>query len=74
MASTPISLLEELAGTPTPGSWRRFADLYTPLLLFWARRLGLQHADAADLVQDVHLKLVRKLPGFSYDRAQSFRG
>ena len=31
--------------------WTRFVQLYTPLLYFWARRLGLQEQDAADLVQ-----------------------
>lgn len=51
----------------------RFVDLYTPLLLVWAGRLGLQHVDAADLVQDVLLQLHRKLPGFRYEPSQCFR-
>jgi RNA polymerase sigma-70 factor (ECF subfamily) len=38
------------------------------------RRLGLQPADAADLVQEVFAVLVRKLPEFRYDRQKSFRG
>jgi RNA polymerase sigma-70 factor (ECF subfamily) len=74
MNTTPISLLEQLKHSPGPASWQRFADLYTPLLLFWARRLGLQHADAADLVQDLLLKLMHKLPAFTYDQARRFRG
>ena len=40
----------------------------------WARRLGLQPADAADLVQDVFTTLVQKLPTFSYDNHKRFRG
>jgi RNA polymerase sigma-70 factor (ECF subfamily) len=52
----------------------RFVDLYTPLLYTWARRTGCQEADAADLVQEVLSLLVRKLPEFSYDRHQRFRG
>jgi RNA polymerase sigma-70 factor (ECF subfamily) len=48
--------------------------LYTPLLFHWARRLGLQDQDAADLVQDVLLVLVRKLPEFQYQPGRSFRG
>jgi RNA polymerase sigma-70 factor (ECF subfamily) len=44
-----------------------------PLLLSWARRLGLQDADAADLVQDVFVTLVKKLPEFQYDGQRSFR-
>jgi RNA polymerase sigma-70 factor, ECF subfamily len=50
-----------------------FVDLYTPLLYSWARRLGLQPPDASDLVQDVFLILVRKLPEFHYDPQKSFR-
>ncbi len=73
MHTTPISLLECLRGGPSPADWRRFADLYTPLLYFWARRLGLQETDAADLVQDVFLLLMRKLPDFRHDRRNSFR-
>jgi RNA polymerase sigma-70 factor (ECF subfamily) len=48
--------------------------LYTPLLLHWARRLGLQEQDAADLVQDVLLVLVRKMPEFQYQPGRTFRG
>jgi RNA polymerase sigma-70 factor (ECF subfamily) len=44
------------------------------LLFSWARRLGCQDADAADLVQDVFVLLLRKLPAFNYDRHQRFRG
>jgi RNA polymerase sigma-70 factor (ECF subfamily) len=73
MNTTPISLLERMRQAPLSESWRRFADLYTPLLFYWARRLGLQDADAADLVQDVFLKLAQKLPEFKYDRQHSFR-
>jgi RNA polymerase sigma-70 factor (ECF subfamily) len=47
---------------------------YTPLLWFWARRLGLQEHDVADLVQDVLIVLVQKLPEFQYQPGKSFRG
>ncbi len=71
---TPASLLERLRD-PADGAARdRFVALYTPLLFFWARRAGLQDADAADLVQEVLTSLLRKLPGFVYDRNRSFRG
>jgi RNA polymerase sigma-70 factor (ECF subfamily) len=73
MESTSISLLERLR-QPDPGrAWERFVELYTPLLLNWARRHGLQHQDAADLVQEVFVVLVQKLPEFTYDRDKSFR-
>jgi RNA polymerase sigma-70 factor (ECF subfamily) len=73
MNSTPASLLERLR-QPDPGAaWERFAELYTPLIYYWVRRQGLQQADAADLVQEVFLILVEKLPDFHYDPGRSFR-
>jgi RNA polymerase sigma-70 factor (ECF subfamily) len=74
MHTTPVSLLEQLRHPTDQQAWERFAKLYTPLLFFWARRLGLAEADAADLVQDVFAVLVRKLPEFQYDQHRSFRG
>lgn len=74
MNTTPVSLLERLRQPAEPSAWPRFVQLYTPLLYHWARRTGLQAADAADLVQDVLTLLVQKLPEFQYDGRQSFRG
>ncbi len=54
-------------------AWGEFVDLYTPLLYYFALRLNLQPSDAADLVQDVLLVLVQKLPEFSYDGQKRFR-
>jgi RNA polymerase sigma-70 factor (ECF subfamily) len=74
MQDTPVSLLERLRRPGEQAAWDRFVELYTPLLCDWARRLGLQESDAADLVQDVLTVLVEKLPQFVYDRNKSFRG
>jgi RNA polymerase sigma-70 factor (ECF subfamily) len=71
---TPASLLERLKHPSEQGAWTRFVQLYTPLLYDWARCVGLQEPDAADLVQDVFTVLVRKLPEFNYDRTKTFRG
>ena len=73
MTRTPASLLERLRKAPDEGGWARFVELYTPLLYYWGRRVGLKQPDAADLVQDVFVLLVRKLPEFSYDRHKRFR-
>jgi RNA polymerase sigma-70 factor, ECF subfamily len=73
MDSTSASLLQRLRQSAAADAWVRFVKLYTPLLFFWARRLGLGHQDAADLVQDVFATLVQKLPGFEYDRDRGFR-
>jgi RNA polymerase sigma-70 factor (ECF subfamily) len=72
MLSTPASLLDRLRKPDAVAAWDRFVELYSPLLFQWARRLGQQEADAADLVQDVFLILFRKLPEFQYDPSRSF--
>jgi RNA polymerase sigma-70 factor (ECF subfamily) len=74
MHTTPVSLLERLRQPDQPGAWNQFVELYTPLLYRWARRMRLPSQEAADLVQDVLVVLVRKLPEFRYDQHQSFRG
>lgn len=74
MEATPPSLLERLRRPGEQAAWERFVRIYTPLLLSWARRLNVREADAADLVQDVFVILVRRLPEFEYDPAQRFRG
>jgi RNA polymerase sigma-70 factor, ECF subfamily len=74
MHTTSISLLQRLRQPGDQDAWSRFVHLYTPLLYYWARRAGLAEAEAADLVQEVLLALVQKLPHFAYDPEQSFRG
>jgi RNA polymerase sigma-70 factor (ECF subfamily) len=73
MHTTSVSLLERLRQPDAHAAWERFVNLYTPLLFFWARRVGLQESDSADLVQDVFAVLVQKLPEFHYDCSRSFR-
>jgi RNA polymerase sigma-70 factor (ECF subfamily) len=73
MDSTSVSLRERLRQPNAHQAWARFVKLYGPLLYFWARRVGLQPQDAADLVQDVLTVLVQKMPAFCYDDQKSFR-
>jgi len=73
MHTTSASLLERLRVAHAENDWRRFVNLYTPLLFFWARRAGLEQHDAGDLVQDVFGVLLCKLPEFRYYRSRSFR-
>src|ERR1051326_2589927 len=72
MYTTSASLLQRLREPKPDTAWERFVRLYTPLLYYWGRRLGLQQDDAADLAQDVLLTLLEKLPEFSYEH--NFRG
>jgi len=73
MESTSTSLFVRLREPGDQAAWQRFVDLYTPLLYRWACRKGLSNHDAADLVQDVMVTLVQKLPEFEYDPSKSFR-
>jgi RNA polymerase sigma-70 factor, ECF subfamily len=73
LPSTSATLMQRLRQSSHPDeAWQRFVQLYTPLLHHWAkRRLGVQ--DANDLVQEVLLVLVQRLPQFEYDQGKSFR-
>ncbi|MBX9624735.1 MAG: sigma-70 family RNA polymerase sigma factor [Gemmataceae bacterium] len=74
MDQTPQSLLDRLRKSGEPDAWGRFVALYTPILFGWARRLGLGPDDAADLVQEVFVTLLERLPEFLYDPNRRFRG
>jgi RNA polymerase sigma-70 factor (ECF subfamily) len=74
MDTTPLTLLDKLRRPDAPAAdWERFARIYTPLLLAWARLQGFQHADAGDVAQDVLIKLLRLLPAYQRSPGQSFR-
>ncbi|MFO0877704.1 MAG: sigma-70 family RNA polymerase sigma factor [Gemmataceae bacterium] len=74
MDTTPPSLLEQLREPTNHLAWRRFVELYTPLLHHWAMRLGLQAHDADNLVQEVLLTLLDSLARFEYQPGRRFRG
>jgi RNA polymerase sigma-70 factor (ECF subfamily) len=67
--STHLSLLRDLAGPDNPGeAWRRFEDLYTPLIRRWCKRRRLPNSDLDDLCQEVLLKVYRSLPTYEPSR------
>jgi RNA polymerase sigma-70 factor (ECF subfamily) len=73
--ATQPSLLVRLRDARDREAWARFVDLYAPVVYRFARRRGLQDADAADLTQTVLLQVARAIGGFDYDPARgSFRG
>ena len=74
MNSTSESLLIRLKSARDHYAWSRFVELYTPLIFYWARKIGLETNDAADLAQDVLAIVFQKLPEFEYDCSGSFRG
>jgi len=42
----------------------RFVTLYTPLYLFWSRRLESQDSDATDLLSEVFVSILAQMPTF----------
>lgn len=73
--TTRASLLIRVRDRSDERAWSEFVDLYAPVVYRYARRQGLQHADAADLSQDVLRSVVGAMEGFEYDRQRgTFRG
>jgi RNA polymerase sigma-70 factor (ECF subfamily) len=70
---TSLSLLARVQQND-PEAWRRFVRLYGGLVYGWARRLELQEADAADVMQDVFQAVYRSLPHYRPDGSGTFRG
>jgi RNA polymerase sigma factor (sigma-70 family) len=68
--TTRASLLLRLRDPQDGGAWREFVDLYAPLVYGYARRQGLQDADAADLCQDVLLAVAGAVGRLEYDPAR----
>src|ERR1051326_134238 len=64
MHTTPVSLLLRLQQRTDQAAWGQFVRLYTPLFFHWAHRLGFEKDEAADLVQEVLMILVRQMPKF----------
>ncbi|MGL4422932.1 MAG: RNA polymerase sigma factor [Gemmataceae bacterium] len=74
MLETSASLLVRLQTPDDSEAWKRFIELYTPLLWAWTRQQAIPPDDAADLIQEVFALLLRKLPVFQYDGRKRFRG
>jgi RNA polymerase sigma-70 factor (ECF subfamily) len=72
---TGSTLLYLLRDPRHPDVWPAFVDRYGPRIYGWCRKWKLQEADAENVTQDVLVRLVQKLPTFTYDpRKGSFRG
>ncbi len=71
---TRASLLVRLRNPRDEAAWTQFVDLYAPLVYGYARKQGLQDADAADLSQEVLGVFAGAIGRLEYDpRRGSFR-
>jgi RNA polymerase sigma-70 factor (ECF subfamily) len=77
MAETPAtraSLLVRIRDAGDAAAWGEFVEIYAPLVYGFARRRGLQDADAADVTQDVLRAVSGAVGRLRYDpRRGSFR-
>ncbi len=73
--ATRLSLLVRLRDARDDGAWSQFVEVYAPLVYGFARKHGLQDADAADLTQDVLQAVSGGIRRLDYDpRRGTFRG
>jgi RNA polymerase sigma-70 factor (ECF subfamily) len=71
---TRASLLLRLRNRRDEAAWGEFINLYGPLIYGYARKQGLQDADAADLGQEVFRAVAGAVSRLDYDpRRGSFR-
>src|SRR4051794_34356237 len=68
--ATRASLLLRLRDPRDEIAWREFVELYTPLVYGYARKQGLQDADAADLSQEVLGSVAGAVGRLDYDPAR----
>jgi RNA polymerase sigma-70 factor (ECF subfamily) len=72
---TRASLLVRLRDTRDGEAWSQFVDIYVPLIYGYARKRGLQDADAADVTQEVLRTVSQSLRHWDYDpQIGTFRG
>ena len=72
---TRVTLLTRLKDGSDAVAWREFVQLYGPVIYGFARKRGLQDADAADLMQEVMRSVARNVVNLDYDpKRGTFRG
>jgi RNA polymerase sigma factor (sigma-70 family) len=72
--ATRASLLVRIRDAHDTDAWRQFVQVYAPLVYGFARKRGLQDADAADLMQEVFRSLAAAAGRLDYDPGRgSFR-
>lgn len=72
---TRVTLLNRLKDGSDTDAWVEFVRLYGPVVYGFARKRGLQDADAADLMQEVLRSVARNAVKLDYDpKRGTFRG
>ena len=69
MLTTQKSLIFRIRDANDTEAWSRFVEIYGPLIYRFARRRGMQDADAADLSQTVLTEVAHCIDRFDYEPA-----
>ena len=73
--ATRASLMIRIRDSADKEAWRQFVQTYAPVVYGYARKRGLQDADAADLMQEVFRAVALSAHRLDYDpRRGTFRG
>ncbi len=68
--STNSMLILRLRDADDHEAWRSFVERYTPRIYAWCRRFRLQESDAADVAQNVLVRMVTVMRTFDYERSR----
>jgi RNA polymerase sigma factor (sigma-70 family) len=67
LVPTRASLLHRLRDWDDKSSWQEFFDTYWRLIYGLARKMGLNDAEAQDVVQETMTSVAKHMPAFRYD-------
>src|SRR5262249_5744149 len=74
LPATQPSLLVRLRDAQDKDAWRQFVEVYAPAVYGYARKRGLQDADAADVMQEVLRSVMQTIGRLEYENLRvSFR-
>lgn len=74
MLPTSASLLDRLHSPTDPAAWDRLTAVYSPLIRGWLQKQNVRNDDAEDLVQEVLIVVIRRIPEFQHNgRTGAFR-
>ncbi|MEO1614912.1 MAG: sigma-70 family RNA polymerase sigma factor [Planctomycetota bacterium] len=72
---TRLSLIIKLTDRRNDDAWAEFVQIYQPVVQRFVQRRGLQHADAAEITQEVLSRVAKSIESWDPEHRQgSFRG
>jgi hypothetical protein len=69
LVRTRATLLGRMKNLDDQASWQEFFEIYWRLIYGFARKAGLNDAEAQDVVQETMVAVSKQMPRFTYDPA-----